>query len=174
MNYAELKLTDIANGPGVRVSLFVSGCPHHCAGCFNEATWDYEYGKPFTQEVIEKVIESMKPSYISGITLLGGEPMVRPNLNALLPLLKRVREEYPVKSIWCFTGYVYETDICQKMLIDWPETKTFLSYLDVLVDGPYIEEKRDITLRFRGSSNQNLIDIPKSLEAGKMVLWQDL
>ena len=173
MNYAEIKYTDIANGPGVRVSLFVSGCPHHCPGCFNEATWDFDYGKPFTQEVMDSVLKHLEPSYISGLTLLGGEPMVRQNQKALLPLLKRVRETFPHKNIWCYTGYVYETDICDRMVKEWEETKTFLSYIDVLVDGPFVQTQHDITLRFRGSANQNLIDVPKTIKSGKLVLWED-
>lgn len=171
MNYAEIKTNDIANGPGVRVSLFVSGCPHHCKGCFNESTWDYDYGKSFTEDTIEQIIKYLEPGYIQGLTLLGGEPMVRQNQRGLLPLLRRVREVYPNKNIWCFTGYVFNDYIKTVMLPQWPETAEFLSYIDVLVDGPFVEKLSDWSLQFRGSSNQNLILVKETLERGELVLW---
>ncbi|MDD5948306.1 MAG: anaerobic ribonucleoside-triphosphate reductase activating protein [Lachnospiraceae bacterium] len=173
MYYAEIKTNDIANGPGVRVSLFVSGCPHHCKGCFNEATWDYEYGKPFEEETIETIVKALEPSYVQGLTLLGGEPMVRQNQKGLLPLLRRVRETYPRKNIWCFTGYVFEDYIQKVMLPNWEETEEFLSYIDVLVDGPFMEEQKDWSLKFRGSSNQNLILVQETRKQGHLVLWEE-
>lgn len=173
MYYAEIKTNDIANGPGVRVSLFVSGCPHHCKGCFNEATWDYEYGKPFEEETIETIVKALEPSYVQGLTLLGGEPMVRQNQKGLLPLLRRVRETYPRKNIWCFTGYVFEDYIQKVMLPNWEETEEFLSYIDVLVDGPFMEEQKDWSLKFRGSSNQNLILVQETRKQGRLVLWEE-
>lgn len=169
MNYAEIKINDIANGPGVRVSLFVSGCPHHCKGCFNEMTWDYEYGEPFTEDTIEQIIQALSPSYVQGLTLLGGEPMVQQNQKGLLPLLRKVKEHYPDKNIWCFTGYVYETDIRDMMMKEWEETKEFMSYIDVLVDGPFVESLKDWSLHFRGSSNQRLINVSDTLKSGDVV-----
>ena len=171
MNYAEIKENDIANGPGVRVSLFVSGCPHHCKGCFNEMTWDYDYGKEFTEQTIAYLLKVLEPSYVQGLTLLGGEPMVRANQQGLLPLLRQVKKVYPQKNIWCFTGYVYETDIRDKMLKEWEETEEFLSYIDVLVDGPYIESLKDWSLRFRGSSNQRLIAVKETLLREVVTRW---
>ncbi len=173
MNYSEIKYNDIANGPGVRVSLFVSGCPHQCKGCFNEDTWSYEYGEQFTESTIEAVLNGLKPSYIKGLTLLGGEPMARQNQKGLLPLLRRVKEEFPKKDIWCFTGYVFQDYIKKVMLKEWDEAKEFLSYVDVLVDGPFKEELKDIMLKFRGSSNQNIILVKESLEQDKLVLWEN-
>lgn len=172
MNYAEIKNCDIANGPGVRVSLFVSGCTHHCKNCFNEITWDFQYGTPFTGEVEDKLIEALRPDYIRGLTLLGGEPMEYANQQGLLPFVKRVRQELPSKDIWCFSGYVFDTEIAD-MRRKWEVTGELLSYIDVLVDGRFVEELKDITLRFRGSSNQRIIDVQKSLASGEIVLWQD-
>lgn len=165
MNYGSINNCDVANGDGVRVSLFVSGCSHHCKGCFNPETWDYSFGKCFTREVEDKIMEMLKPDYISGLTLLGGDPMELPNQKALLPFLKRVKETYPDKTIWCYTGYVYE-DICKKYQHEWNEVIDFLPLLDVLVDGPFIEERKNVSLKFRGSSNQRIIDIKKTVESG--------
>lgn len=172
MNYAEIKNCDIANGPGVRVSLFVSGCTHHCPGCFNEVAWDFGYGEPFTEDVETRILTMLKPAYIKGLTLLGGEPFEPENQEAVVHLLRRIKKEYPQKSIWAFSGYLFER-ICSGELGDWETTKEYLSYLDVLVDGPFVQAKRNLTLRFRGSENQRLIDVPASLTAGKVVLWQD-
>ncbi len=169
MNYAEIKNCDIANGPGVRVTLFVSGCTHHCKGCFNEIAWDFAYGKPFTEETEAQILEMLAPDYIAGLTLLGGEPFEPQNRDAILGLLRKVRARYPGKSIWAFSGYLLE-DIRSGRIGDCTE---YLGYLDVLVDGPFIEEKKDLTLRFRGSSNQRLIDIPATLESGTVVPWED-
>ena len=173
MNYGEIKKNDIANGCGVRVSLFVSGCPHHCKGCFNEQTWDSSYGQLFDEKVLNEVIDALNPAYVKGLTLLGGEPMTRENQKGLLPLLRRMKEEYPDKDIWCFTGYVFEKDILHMMLKDWEETKEFLSYIDVLVDGPYVEALKDWSLKFRGSSNQKVIRVQESLKQGQTILWEE-
>lgn len=173
MYYSEVKECDIANGPGVRVTLFVSGCTHHCKGCFNEMTWDFQYGREFTEEDIDKLIKLLEPSYVAGLTLLGGEPMEYRNQQGLLPLLRKVKEAYPDKTIWCYTGYLYEKDILENFCGKWEETREMLSYLDVIVDGEFVEELKDISLRFRGSSNQRIIDVKKSRETGKVILWED-
>ena len=170
MNYATIKNCDIANGPGVRVSLFVSGCTHRCPGCFNEVAWDFGYGEPFTQETIDHILNLLKPDYIQGLTLLGGEPFEPRNQGAVVELLRQVKKAYPGKSIWAFSGYLFEKDILSGRLGD---TSEYLSYLDVLVDGPYVETKKNLSLRFRGSENQRLIDVPASLKTGETVLWQD-
>ena len=164
MNYGTIKKTDIANGTGVRVSLFVSGCTHHCKGCFNEETWGFNFGKPFTEETQAEIVEALSHSYISGLSLLGGEPMEQANQRALLPFLKKVKNTYPEKDIWCYTGYTYETDILGESRARCECTDELLKYIDVLVDGKYIEELRDISLQFRGSSNQRIIDVKRSIE----------
>lgn len=173
MNYATIKPRDIANGPGVRVSLFVSGCTHHCKNCFNQEAWDFDYGEPFTQETIDHIIDLMRPSFVKGITLLGGEPFEPENQPELVKLLRQIKRELPGKSIWAFSGYLFDKDILAGRLGNPAITREFVSYLDVLVDGPFIEEKKNLGLRFRGSENQRLIDVPKSLAAGEIVLWQD-
>ena len=170
MNYATIKNCDIANGPGVRVSLFVSGCTHRCPGCFNEVAWDFDYGTPFTQETVNSILAMLKPDYIQGLTLLGGEPFEPQNQVAVVDLLRQVKAAYPKKSIWAFSGYLFEKDILSGRLGD---TREYLSYLDVLVDGPFVESKKNLSLRFRGSENQRLIDVPASLQKGETVLWQD-
>lgn len=170
MHYATIKNCDIANGPGVRVSLFVSGCTHHCKGCFNQEAWDFDYGQPFTEETIAEILDMLRPGFIRGLTLLGGEPFEPENREGILSLLRRVKAELPEKSIWAFSGYLFDRDILSGRLGD---TREYLSCLDVLVDGPFVESKKNLTLRFRGSENQRLIDVPASLEAGKVVLWQD-
>ncbi len=172
MNYAEIKNCDIANGPGVRVTLFVSGCSHHCEGCFNEETWDFQYGEPFTQEVADSILEMLAPDYIAGLTLLGGEPLEPGNRKALLPLLRAVKEKYPGKDIWCYTGYLFERDILEKFCAQWEGMKEFLSYLDVIVDGEFILEQKDISLQFKGSRNQRIIRVQESMRRGKIVLWE--
>ena len=173
MNYATIKNCDSANGPGVRVSLFVSGCTHHCKGCFNEVAWDFDYGQPFTQETIDMILQMMKPHYIKGITLLGGEPFEPQNQPALVDLLRQIKAAYPEKSIWAFSGYLFDKDILPGKLGDPAVTKEFVSYLDVLVDGRFVLEKKNLSLRFRGSSNQRIIHVPSSLERGEVVLWED-
>ncbi len=173
MNYATIKNCDIANGPGVRISLFVSGCRHHCKGCFNEVAWDFDYGQPFSQETIDDILKMLKPPHISGITLLGGEPFEPENQPALLELLRQIKARMPEKSIWAFSGYIFERDILAGKLGPQEITDEIVSYLDVLVDGPFVLEKKDLMLRFRGSSNQRLIDVPASLRTGTTVLWDD-
>lgn len=173
MNYATIKNCDIANGPGVRVSLFVSGCTHRCPGCFNEVAWDFDYGTPFTQQTIDNILQMLKPPHIKGLTLLGGEPFEPQNQPAIVELLRQVKKAYPQKSIWAFSGYLFDKDILAGRLGPWEITKEYLSYLDVLVDGPFVQAKKNLSLRFRGSENQRLIDVPKSLESGEVVLWQD-
>ena len=173
MNYATIKNCDIANGPGVRVSLFVSGCTHHCKGCFNEIAWDFDYGEPFTQETIDRIIDMLRPAHIKGLTLLGGEPFEPQNQGAIVELLRQVKKELPNKSIWAFSGYLFDKDILSGRLGPWEITREYLGYLDVLVDGPFIESKKNLSLRFRGSENQRLIDVPASLAQGEVVLWED-
>ena len=173
MNYAEIKTCDIANGIGVRTTLFVSGCRNACPGCFNPIAWDFAYGEAFTEEVADSIIESLRPSFIEGITLLGGEPMEPENQEALAPFLERVRAELPEKSIWLYSGFTFEELTSGPSRAITPFTDRILATLDVLVDGRFVQELRDITLRFRGSSNQRLIDVPASLSAGEAVLWED-
>lgn len=169
MNYATIKNCDIANGPGVRVSLFVSGCTHHCPGCFNQVAWDFDYGEPFTEETIQTILSMLRPDYIRGLTLLGGEPFEPQNQPAIVELLRRIKAELPTKSIWAFSGYLYEDIVSGKL----GDTGEYLRYLDVLVDGPFVQAKKNLSLRFRGSENQRLIDIPKTLAAGTVTLWED-
>lgn len=171
MNYADIKQYDVANGPGIRISLFVSGCNHHCKGCFNEEAWDFNYGKPFTDETIDTIIEYLNNPHIAGLTLLGGEPMEPVNQKALLPLVKRVKDTYPDKSIWCFTGFRFDDDILGKMYDTVPETKELLARFDVMVDGKFIEELKSVSLVFKGSSNQRTIMVQESLQKGEIVLW---
>jgi anaerobic ribonucleoside-triphosphate reductase activating protein len=173
MNYATIKNCDIANGPGVRVSLFVSGCTHRCPGCFNEVAWDFNYGTPFTQQTIDEILEMMKPSHIKGLTLLGGEPFEPQNQGPIVELLRQVKAAYPEKSVWAFSGYLFDKDILAWKLGPREITEEYLSYLDVLVDGPFVMAKKNLSLRFRGSENQRLIDVPASLAQGEIVLWQD-
>ena len=161
MNYANIKKYDIADGPGVRVSLFVSGCRHHCKGCFNSEAWDFEYGRPYTAETEAEILEALKPGYIAGLTLLGGEPFEPENQVELVTLLRKVRETYPEKSIWSYTGFVYDKDLVPGGRAYTDVTDEMLSYLDVLVDGPFVEELKDITLQFRGSSNQRILEMSK-------------
>ena len=172
MNYADIKRYDVANGPGVRVSVFVSGCTHRCPGCFNEEAWDFNFGKPFTQETIDYIIDLLKPDVYKGITFLGGEPLEHVNQQGLLPLARKIREVYPEKSIWCFTGYDFEKDVLGRMINEWPETKELLSYIDVLVDGEFIEAQKDLSLVFKGSANQRHILVQESMKSGSLVLWE--
>lgn len=173
MNYATIKPRDIANGPGVRVSLFVSGCTHRCKNCFNQEAWDFDYGQPFTQETIDYILEQLKPGFVKGITLLGGEPFDPRNQPAIVELLRQIKAKLPEKSIWAFSGYLFDRDILPGKLGDPGITGEYLSYLDVLVDGPFIEAQKNLSLRFRGSENQRLIDVKKTLAAGRIVLWED-
>ena len=170
MNYGEIKSCDIANGIGVSVSLFVSGCTHRCAGCFNAMTWDFGYGQPFTAETEDTLLEMLRPDYIDGLTLLGGEPMEAENQRALLPFLRRVKEIYPHKDIWCYTGYVFERDLLKPSRGRCECTDEMLSLIDILVDGEFIQARRNISLAFRGSDNQRIIDVKKSLECEETVV----
>lgn len=171
MNYADIKQYDVANGPGVRVSLFVSGCTHRCKNCFNKEAWDFSYGRPFTKETQEQIISYLDKPYVKGLTLLGGEPFERENQIALLPFLKEVKRRLPDKDIWAFSGYDFEKDITGYMCSEWEATKELLSYIDVLVDGEFIEEQKSLNLRFKGSANQRTILVQESLAAGKVVLY---
>lgn len=173
MYFSEVKNCDIANGPGVRVSLFVSGCTHHCKGCFNEMTWDFEYGRPFTKEDEERILGMLEPDYITGLTLLGGEPLEHVNQQGLLPLLREIKKRFPDKSIWCYTGYTFEKDVLDTFCSRFSETREFLDYLDVLVDGEFQLDKKNISLRFKGSENQRIILVRESLKCGKTVLWDE-
>ena len=173
MNYCNIKTRDIANGIGVRVTLFVSGCRNHCKNCFQPETWDFNYGDPFIREVEDQIIEELRPDFVDGLTLLGGEPGEAENQRGLLPFLRRVREELPDKTIWCYSGFTWEQLTGKEPARCRCEvTDEFLSQLDVLVDGPFVEELHDITLLFRGSANQRLIDVPKTLETGEVTIWQ--
>ena len=171
MNYGEIKKTDIANGEGVRVSLFVSGCRRHCKNCFNKVTWDFGYGKPFTEETQKELLDALAPAHIAGLTLLGGDPMEPENQRALLPFVKKVRRELPQKTIWCYTGYTFREGAPEEQEANCEVTKEFISLLDVLVDGRFIEELKDIRLVFRGSSNQRVIDVQRTLKSGNIVLY---
>ncbi len=173
MNYASIKNCDIANGPGVRVSLFVSGCTHACKGCFNEVAWDFQYGEPFTQQVIDNLLKMLEPSYIRGLTLLGGEPFDPRNQEAVVDFLRQVRSRFPEKNIWAFTGYLFDKDLLSGKVGNPEVVREYLSYLDVLVDGPFIESRKNLSLRFRGSDNQRIIDVKKSLASGEIILWED-
>ena len=174
MNYADIKQYDVANGPGVRVSLFVSGCTHYCKNCFNKEAWDFNYGHPFTNETIDTIIKYCDQSYVQGLTILGGEPMEPSNQKGILPLVKKFKETFPDKSLWVFSGYDFEKDITGRMLNDIPETKQLLSYIDVIVDGKFIEELQNRNLRFKGSSNQRTILVQESLKSNTLVLWDDV
>lgn len=173
MNYATIKRFDISNGPGVRVSLYVSGCRNHCKNCFNPETWDFAYGEKFTREVEDGIIESMKPDYIKGFTLLGGDPFEPENARALAPFLERLRAAYPKKSFWCYTGYDFEADLLTGRKGDIDTVMRILNCLDVLVDGRFVEELKDLNLLFRGSSNQRIILVKPSLERDEIVLWDE-
>lgn len=173
MNYATIKWCDIANGEGVRVSLFVSGCTHRCKNCFNKIAWDFSYGEAFDKEIQEKILKELGSDYIAGLSLLGGEPLEPQNQEALYPFIKRVKERYPNKTIWCYTGFVLNEK--KGVLTDKHKnisfTKELISLFDVLVDGPFIEELKDIRLKFRGSSNQRVIDVHKTRAQKKLVLY---
>jgi anaerobic ribonucleoside-triphosphate reductase activating protein len=173
MHYANVKYYSIENGVGVRTSLFVSGCTHRCRGCFNSEAWDFAYGEPFDQAAQDAIVASLEPGYIEGLTVLGGEPMEPQNQRDLLPLLTRIKTEYPEKDIWMYTGDVYEELINPASPRHTEVTEELLSLVDVLVDGPFVEDLKDITLRFRGSSNQRLIDMQKTRTAGAVVAWHD-
>ena len=168
MNYAQIKKTDIANGPGVRVSLFVSGCTHHCEGCFNSETWDFDYGQEFTEETQEEILGLLEPDFIAGLTVLGGEPFEPVNQRALLPFLKKVRKRYPHKTIWCYTGYLLDGQLWKGRAARCEVTDEMLSLLDVLIDGEFVQGEKDISLQFRGSKNQRVIDVSQSIAQGRI------
>lgn len=173
MYFGEIKKCDIADGPGVRVSLFVSGCTHHCKGCFNPQTWGFTFGREYDITTEREILKALEPDYIEGLTLLGGEPMEPVNQRELLTLVKKVKKLYPQKNVWCYTGYVLETELLSASRARCECTDELLSYIDVLVDGEFVEDLKNISLRFRGSSNQRLIDMKKTLAAGETVLWTD-
>lgn len=172
MNYCNIKNCDIADGPGVRVTLFVSGCTNHCKGCFQPETWDFDYGEPFTRETEDKLIAMLEPHYIAGLTLLGGDPFEPSNQRALLPFVKRVRETCPDKTIWAYSGFIYEELKTDGSHPRCEVTDELLGLIDVLVDGRFVEEKKNLRLRFRGSSNQRIIDVKKTLASGEVVLFE--
>ena len=171
MNYATINWADVANGPGVRVSLFVSGCTHRCPGCFNPEAQDFAYGQPFTQAEEDKILAALSPAHIKGLSLLGGEPLEPDNQRALLPFLRRVKEAYPQKQIWCYSGYLLDEELWKDSRARCECTDQLLSLIDVLVDGPFVEAKKDLNLRFRGSSNQRILNVPASLAAHAPVSW---
>ena len=172
MNYGRINPNDIANGLGVRVTLFVSGCTHHCKGCFNSETWDFNYGTPFTVETEDHILQLLDKGHINGLTLLGGEPMEPCNQRALLPLLKKVKAEFPQKDIWCYSGYLFDKEITAGRA-HCEVTDEMLSLIDILVDGRFVEAKKNIMLKFRGSENQRIIDVRKSLEQNKVVIFME-
>lgn len=173
MNYATIKPFDVANGPGVRVSLFVSGCTHHCKNCFNAEAWDFNYGQPFTDETLATIIKALEPDYIEGFSLLGGEPFEPQNQKVLCEVLEEIKKTYPQKTVWCYSGYTFDTDLLSGRLCDFSITKRMLDCIDFLVDGKFVEEKKDLTLRFKGSSNQRIIDVQNSLKEGKIIRWSE-
>lgn len=162
MNYGKINKTDIANGPGVRVSLFVSGCRNRCKGCFNPETWSFDYGEMFTRQTLDEILEALKPDYIAGLSILGGDPFEPENIGGVVMICSIVKEVYPDKTIWIYSGYQYE-DL---------RYLSVMEYIDVLVDGPFIEAEKDFRLRFRGSRNQRIIDVQASRRAGSVVLWK--
>lgn len=175
MNYAAIKWTDIANGEGVRISLFVSGCTHRCKNCFNEVAWDFSYGRPFDEEIRKEILERLGVPFIAGLSLLGGEPLEPQNQVELFPFVKEVKQKYPDKNIWCYTGYTFDpvSGELNEKRANTAVTKELISLFDVLVDGPFIEELKKITLKFRGSSNQHVLNVKKSLKEKKLVQYLD-
>lgn len=171
MNYADIKKVDVANGPGVRVSLFVSGCTHRCEACFNPETWDFDYGSPFGEAEVEKILALLSPDHIRGLSLLGGEPFEPDNQRALLPFLRRVKERFPDKEIWCYSGYTLDRELWGESRARCEATDELLALLNVLIDGPFVEAQKDLNLRFRGSANQRILNVPASLKARVPVLW---
>ena len=171
LNYAAIKKTDVANGPGVRVSLYVSGCRHHCKGCFNQETWDFSYGRPFGMAQVNEILEALEPDYIRGFSLLGGEPFEPESQLLMVGLLRHLRERYPKKTLWCYSRYLLDSQILSGRLGDPEVTREMLSYLDILVDGEFVEAEKDLNLRFKGSRNQRIINVPETLRKGEIVLW---
>ena len=171
MHYATIKKFDIANGEGVRVSIFVSGCSHKCPGCFNDIAWPFEYGEEFTKEVEDEIIEACRSSYIRGLSLLGGEPFEKSNQVGLISLVRRFKQEFPDKDIWCYSGYLFDKDIINtESSIQTEVTRELIESIDVLVDGKFVLSLKDISLKFKGSSNQRVIDVKESLKQNKVVL----
>lgn len=173
MHYATIKYDDIANGSGIRTCLFVSGCTHACKGCFNKEAWSFKFGNEFTNEIENKIIESLEPGYVAGLSLLGGEPLEPENQRALVDFLELVKAKFPEKTIWCYTGYIFDTELSSQGRAYTEVTDRVLNCIDVMVDGKFIQEEYDISLRFRGSKNQRIIDVPKSITENETVLWQD-
>ena len=171
MNYADIKKVDVANGPGVRVSLFVSGCTHRCEECFNPETWDFSFGSPFGQTETEQIFTFLAPDHIRGLSLLGGEPFEPDNQRALLPFLRRVKGRFPNKEVWCYSGYTLDGELWRESRARCECTDEMLSLIDVLVDGPFVEAEKDLNLRFRGSANQRILDVPASIAARAPVPW---
>ena len=169
MKYGKIFYNDIANGTGCRTALFVSGCRHHCPGCFNPETWDFAYGEEFTRQQEDRIIESLQPSFIEGLTILGGEPMEPENQSAVLSLLRRVKSESPRSTVWIYSGYTLEELEDPEAFCHTPDTEEILTYTDVLVDGEFMIEKKNISLAFRGSENQRIIDVPASRLKGQIV-----
>lgn len=174
MHYAKIKKCDVANGPGVRTSLFVSGCTHHCKNCFNKEAWDFNYGNEFSETTVNEILDSLKPDYISGLSLLGGEPMEIANQGDLLKLVRRVKQVYPDKTIWCYSGYTFDTQIVTGKVYNGEITEELISYIDYLVDGEFVDELRNPSLKFRGSSNQRIINVKESIKQNKVVLWENM
>ncbi len=170
MNYATIKETDVANGPGIRVSLFVSGCNHHCAGCFNAEAWDFAYGNPYTEDTREYLLKLLSPDYIRGLSLLGGEPLDPANCTCVAKLVESVKEQYPKKDIWCYSGYTYE-ELLDRISQGDRDVATILQDADVLVDGRFLAEQKNLRLAFRGSENQRLIDLKATAETGVVVFY---
>lgn len=173
VNYATIKRRDVANGPGVRVSLFVSGCEHRCPGCFNPEAWDFDYGRPFTGETEDAVLADLAPDFVKGLSLLGGEPFDPRNQPALAPFLRRVRAAYPDKTVWCYTGYLLDRDLRPGGRAWTEHTQNMLRDIDVLVDGPFVQAEKDLSLRFRGSANQRILWCARSLEEGRLIPWTE-
>ncbi len=172
MNYATIKKNDIANGPGIRVSFFVSGCRHHCKNCFNKEAWDFNYGNEFTDEIKNEILDACSPDFVEGLSLLGGEPLEIENQQGILKLVTEFKQRFPKKTIWCYTGFSFENDLLSGKHNDKNTIKQILSFVDVIVDGKFIEEQKDLSLIFRGSANQNIIDVQKSLKENKMILLE--
>mgnify|MGYP003204099157 CR=1 FL=1 len=173
MHYGEIKKCDVANGIGVRVSLFVSGCTNHCKNCFQKETWDFDYGKVFDEEAQLKIIEMLRPDYIDGITVLGGEPFEPENQRGLYPFLKRIKEEFPDKSVWAYSGFTFEELTDELSYCNCETTDELLKFIDVLVDGRFEDEKKDLSLRFRGSSNQRIINMNRTRREKQLILWNE-
>lgn len=173
MNYSVIKKHDVANGPGVRVSLYVSGCSHHCKNCFNPETWDKNYGSLFTLKERIEIIDALRPEYIEGLTILGGDPIESYNIPEVIKLVKSVKVVYPDKSIWLYTGYKFEDLLSEKLIADRNIRNDIMRYIDVIVDGEFEEDNKIIDLRFRGSTNQRIIDVKKTIKENSIILWTD-